>query len=90
MSDYISREAAFYTLTACYHHTTDIQHGMLRWVLGKVPAANVAEVRHGHWTNKERYHGTLFGDCSNCGISSVADAYCSNCGAKMDEEEGKE
>lgn len=54
-------------------------------IMDKVPTADVAPVIHAHWTTKERYHGTLFGDCSNCGASSVADAYCSNCGARMDE-----
>ena len=50
-----------------------------------VSAADVAPVVHAHWTNKERYHGAIWGDCSNCGESSLADAYCSNCGARMDE-----
>ena len=55
--------------------------------INEAPAADVAPVVHAHWTNKERYHSTLFGVCSNCGESSVADPYCSNCGAKMDEVE---
>ena len=56
--------------------------------LKKVPAADVAPVRHGEWRD--------FGICSNCGknIYDGIDAdiwscyeppYCPNCGAKMKE-----
>ena len=47
-----------------------------------VPAADVVEVRHGHWidVNGDR---RIF-ECSVCGgISCCNEAYCNECGAKM-------
>ena len=52
--------------------------------INEAPAADVAPVIHAHWTDKDRFLGIIFGDCSNCGVRSIADAYCSNCGAKME------
>ena len=53
--------------------------------LAMLPAADVAEVRHGVWVHKnnEMY-------CSVCGDEALMDEvyyespYCPNCGAKMD------
>ena len=50
--------------------------------LAKVPAADVAEVRHGWWI----YHDDdgVF-TCSECGNAESNDSYyCRLCGAKMD------
>lgn len=55
----------------------------------KLPAADVAPVRHGHWI--------AMGDCgvtrcSCCGWSieeCIEDKYCRECGAKMDGKEGE-
>ena len=55
-----------------------------------MPAADVAEVRHGRWL--KRSDGTPY--CSNCGAnerdaySSVVNecAFCYSCGARMDKE----
>ena len=66
--------------------------------LDKLPAADVAEVRHGHWDDsKVAFHRV----CSKCGAVVRQDVslvyllecmekvgalnYCPNCGAKMDE-----
>lgn len=51
-------------------------------LLAKVPAADVAEVRHGWWI----YHDDdgVF-TCSECGNAESNDSYyCRLCGAKMD------
>lgn len=54
--------------------------------LGSIPAADVAEVRHGRWID---------GVCSECGFDAmyykgipvqVYTDYCPSCGARMDEE----
>ena len=42
--DYISREAAYETLTEYYHHSTGIQHDALKEALHRVPHADVAPV----------------------------------------------
>lgn len=82
MSDYISREEV---LDYIDHMPSELTHDgrrMIRrirlteYISDSIPAADVAPVVHAHWTNKDRFHGTLFGDCSNCG-------------ARMDESEGE-
>ena len=59
-------------------------------MLEKLPAADVAPVRHGHW-DTGYFHDRV---CSCClhpdnDINDYAHSYCPNCGAKMDEEEKK-
>lgn len=56
--------------------------------LPNIPAADVAEVRRGHWIKRIDHY-----DCSVCADSCWADSapeyyYCPTCGAKMDESEG--
>ena len=69
-----------------YQRTTDVIAE-----IDKIPSADVAPVRHGHWvlTNKEKTDRPL-PECSCCGWyvtkGGVLDfTYCPNCGAKMDE-----
>ena len=56
-------------------------------ILADMPAADVQEVRHGHW---EECMSTLSSvKCSECGNSHEYDtAYCPSCGARMDGDEG--
>lgn len=68
-----------------------------------LPAADVQEVKHGHWIAKIRglYHGIdLLDDnnfkgldmysCSECEEKVIFKGnYCPNCGAKMDAADGK-
>lgn len=53
----------------------------------KIPAADVAEVRHGKWI--EYKIPNIIG-CSECdwgtGVDEKSFKYCPNCGAKMDGE----
>lgn len=49
MSDLISREAAYDTLSEYYHHRTDIQHKGLREALDLVPSAQPERIR-GRWS----------------------------------------
>ena len=73
------------------------EHAMYRKIceaeiaIGKTQAADVAPVRHGRWTEQEKYtFGTMY-DCSICGNRILDNGhswnYCPNCGAKMDEKE---
>ena len=62
---------------------------VIRQNIMDIPAADVAPVRHGWWTEQEKYtFGTMY-DCSICDnrILDNGDSwnYCPNCGAKMDE-----
>lgn len=68
--------------------------------IASIPAADVAEIKHGHWI----FHPALnrivdddYFECSLCGYKIYdwdEPPYCQDCGAKMDEEnkntEGKE
>ena len=78
---------AQYADAVCYH-------------LQNLPAADVAEVRHGRWIEDERTYpgpGLKNNLCSVCGeiAGSWKEglepgrkwAYCHNCGARMDKED---
>lgn len=57
-------------------------------LLEAAPAEDVQEVQHGHWidVNGDR---RIF-ECSVCGeISCCNQAYCNECGARMDKEENE-
>lgn len=74
----------------CGYCTEDVR-------LNSIPAANVAEVRHGRWILEREPDGTPYCfHCSVCdndfhhiGIMTATD-YCPNCGARMDEEDNKQ
>lgn len=64
--------------------------GLLQTV-GEIPAADVAPVVHGYWTQVDDTKCR----CSNCDIIALVGLYphgdknyCPNCGAKMDEGKG--
>lgn len=54
----------------------------------RLPAADVAPVRHGRWVEKEKYTFGIMYDCSLCENRILDNGhpwnYCPNCGAKMD------
>ena len=85
LEGYISREAALkaaneWVNEACMAPVMRVSR--LFDKLAKVPAADVAEVRHGWWI----YHDDdgVF-TCSECGNAESNDSYyCRLCGAKMD------
>lgn len=64
--------------------------------LNSIPAADVAEVRHGRWDASDRYKfldGSTCIRCTECGAALHLEEYqkyhwhyCPNCGARMDEE----
>ena len=58
--------------------------------------ADIVEVKHGKWIEKEEIYGDVYYTCSNCNndwttIDGTPQenfmAYCPNCGAKMDGED---
>lgn len=65
-----------------------------------IPAADVAEVRHGRWIDKGWYGDSSWQidgrgncwrvhECSECNVEKKGETtkYCPHCGAKMDKEE---
>lgn len=56
MSDLISRQEAYETLSEYYHHRTEIQHKGLREALDRVPSAEPVRMKDSvPWEFLERY-----------------------------------
>lgn len=63
-----------------------------KW-LKQLPAADVAEVKHGKWERSDKEYSYYQYKCSNCGCDDYTQTdrngqckimdYCPNCGAKM-------
>ena len=95
MTDYISREAAYETLTEYYHHSTEFQHDALKEAIQRIHAADVRPVVRGKWEYEEQEvgganggAGTIWGyRCPRCDTLNVYKSnFCPNCGADMREE----
>ena len=89
--DYISREAALeITTRTCGDYAAAFAE------IRKLPAADVAEVRHGRWEflgPNRLIKSCMCGTCSVCHVRSVYivnTAICPNCGAPMDKEDEHE
>lgn len=64
----------------------DIAENRLPVWIDELTAADVVEVKHGHWINVNG-DATAF-RCSVCGETSCCNAaYCNECGARMDLDE---
>ena len=87
MAEYVKREYAIDAVLDVYYDTPDIDLSGEKFeaAIFKIPAADVAPVRHGRWKCRGDCGVT---ECSACGWSIeeyVGDYdYCPNCGAKMD------
>lgn len=88
MGEYIDRKAAMEIVKR-----TSGDYAAAWTEIRKLPAADVAPVRHGKWTYNDAY--VLWAEryfCSECGRNTPPDGdyryhftdYCPNCGAKMD------
>ena len=94
ITEYIKREDAIDTVLDVYYNTPDIDlsGGRLEAAILNIPAADVAPVRHGRWrwitydANPKigNWHCTY---CNRIPKSFQKEAFCPNCGAKMDKEE---
>ena len=89
MTVYIKREDAIDAVLDVYYNIPDIDlsGGQLEAAILNIPAADVAEVRHGRWlcvdTDTEQFFL-----CNRCKKKEYWESnYCPNCGAKMDKEE---
>ena len=89
MDEYIKREDAIDAVLDVYCDTPDIDLSCEKFeaAILKIPAADVAEVRHGRWlcvdTDTEQFFL-----CNRCKKKEYWESnYCPNCGAKMDVEE---
>lgn len=95
MDEYIERKAALDALRKIrnpnYSSAQMRMMSMAKSEIIRLRAADVAPVRHGRWIDTEFYgpHRMMIVQCSVCkkeSEGSLTDAYCPNCGAKMDQE----
>ena len=97
--EYIKRGHAVDAVLDVYCDTPDIDLSCEKFeaAILKIPAADVAEVRHGRWTIAEDdYYGLNIVKCSVCheewcfeegdDVFDLNYHYCPNCGCKMDKE----
>ena len=103
MKEYIEREALIKELNKAPAHfgSGDIQYGILlsKDIVEKQPIADVAEVKHGEWRDKDWSGIAVKGymACSQCNvmIPRCEDTqyclnylyFCPKCGAKMDRKD---
>ena len=88
MKEYIEREALLelYQIDGPENETGHVPLPVIRQNIMDLPAADVAEVRHGRWLD-----GKSLEKCSLCGKKGFSDwKYCPNCGARMGKEDGHE
>ena len=86
MAEYIEREAA---IEAIMSDPPDAHYQS--WYaekINEIPAAEVAQVRHGRWIEQEKYTFGVLYDCSICDNRILDNGhswnYCPNCGCRMD------
>lgn len=90
MAEYIMKEQAFAVLTDFPEESSPENIGLAfaRKAIDSLPAAEVAEVRHGRWVRDKWPSGTHKLICSECGEwSGKKSRYCPSCGARMDKED---
>lgn len=100
MAEYIDRQELLKNLNkfAPEHYSA-----LVNTIITKQPAADVVEVKHGHWKllPAQPVTGTLNveAECSNCGREVVYqivnnryefENFCPHCGAKMDGDTDEE
>lgn len=102
MKEYIERTAALDICQKEYEERlrmADYCGDTVAWNIGgaikSIPAADVAEVRHGRWERVSTASGIISRvRCSVCAgtqpLTFENMPYCPTCGARMDEEDGHE
>ena len=94
MKEHIEREALLelYQIDGPENETGHVPLPVIRQNIMDLPAADVAEVRHGRWEflgPNRLIKSCMCGTCSVCHVRSVYivnTAICPNCGARMDKE----
>ena len=102
MAEYIAQELALEILqdSAYAYGDYSVERSVYlsaKEKIGRIPAADVAPVRHGRWIITHEYDGLIDMcisryTCSACGDYKISPdtfrpetAYCPTCGARMDE-----
>ena len=92
MDEYIKKSYAVDAVLDVYYNTSDIDLSGEKFeaAILKIPAADVASVRHGEWEIVVGSNGNEYMVCTCCRVSQDLTGvftYCPNCGAKMDLED---
>lgn len=97
MKEHIEREALLelYQIDGPENETGHVPLPVIRQNIMDLPAADVAEVRHGRWERVSTASGIISRvRCSVCAgtqpLTFENMPYCPTCGARMDEEDGHE
>ncbi len=96
MAEYIERESALKIVTDMMCDCKVTHKGRaIRRNIKQIPAADVVEVKHGEWTEKQipldwcDDDVDIVYECSICKAEEpYTSTYCPNCGAKMDWKGG--
>lgn len=86
----VARAMQSETEETAYNFLNDAQNPSTEWecvegLIENAQTLDVAPVFHAHFTDNNLYFETMY-ECSNCKYLNIfAGAYCTNCGAKMDE-----
>ena len=92
MDEYIKKSYAMDTVLDVYYDTPDLDLSDEKFeaAIRKIPAADVAPVRHGRWEIVVGSDGKEHMVCTGCrkqqDLTGVF-SYCPDCGAKMDLED---
>lgn len=91
VKEYIERGHAVDAVLDVYCDTPDIDLSCEKFeaAILKIPAADVAVVRHGRWIEKTAHVRHSYFECSNCGAhenkhTAIKGRFCWSCGAIMD------
>ena len=91
MTRYIDAELIEKYISREEHNTPDEKwrpESEFAALIDNIPTADVVEVVHGRWIEKEKYTFGIMYDCSLCENRILDNGhpwnYCPNCGAKMD------
>ena len=92
MDEYIKKSYAIDAVLDVYYDTPDIDLSGEKFeaAILKIPAADVAPVRHGEWEIVVGSNGNEYMVCTCCRVSQDLTGvftYCPNCGATMDLED---
>lgn len=90
MKEYIERAVVkdeILSWAVCINHPELLSKEDTIYLIDSLPAADVAEVRHGRWVRDKWPSGTHKLICSECREwSGKKSRYCPSCGAHMDKE----
>jgi len=90
MARYIDAEKAMARIReerkVCYRGDINWGLAVAETFIYDMPTEDVAPVVHAHWIQVQNYSQYMCSACGGITIFEDGEYYCSNCGAKMDEE----